>query len=374
MKAIGIILAGGKSKKMGVLTERRALAAMPIAGSYRLIDFAISSMSHSKIKTVAVLTQYNSRSLNQHMNSAKWWDFGRKQGGLYVFSPTQTKTNSSWYRGTADAMYQNLDFLVNNHEPYVVIASGDCIYKIDFDKVLDYHVEKDADITIITKEMKPGTNLSQYGIVQVDENNRITDLEEKPINPASNIASTGIYVIRRRLLIELLQAAAEEDKVDFVNDILVRNKVNKKLYSYPLDTHWDKVSDVESYFNLNKAFLDKETRDFYFKQYPEIKTKIDDNPPAKYNPGSKVSNSLVSSGCIINGVVEDSVLFKQVFVGSNVTIKNCVIMNDVYIYDNVHLENCIVEAHSTIKGGEELIGKDGIKVVDEKSERFVFRG
>ncbi|MGX8715190.1 MAG: glucose-1-phosphate adenylyltransferase subunit GlgD, partial [Lachnospiraceae bacterium] len=347
--------------------------ARPIAGSYRLIDFALSSMSNSKIKTVAVLTQYNSRSLNQHLNSSKWWDFGSKQGSLYVFSPTQTPSNSSWYRGTADSMYQNLDFLVNRHEPYVVIASGDCIYKIDFDKVLDYHIEKDADITIITKEMKPDTNLSQYGIVQVDENNRIVDLEEKPIKPATNIASTGIYVIRRRLLIELLTAAAEEEKYDFVNDILVRNKVNKKLYSYPLDTHWDKVSDVESYFKLNKAFLDKENRDFYFKEYPEIKTKIDDNPPAKYNPGSKVSNSLVSSGCIINGVVEDSVLFKQVFIGNNVTLKNCVVLNDVYIYDNVHLENCIIEAHSTIKAGEELIGK-GIEVLNQKSERYVFRG
>ena len=130
MKAIGIVLAGGKSKRMGVLTERRALPAMPIAGSYRLIDFALSSMSNSKIKTVAVLTQYNSRSLNQHLNSSKWWDFGSKQGSLYVFSPTQTPNNSSWYRGTADSMYQNLDFLVNRHEPYVVIASGDCIYKM----------------------------------------------------------------------------------------------------------------------------------------------------------------------------------------------------------------------------------------------------
>ena len=136
MRAIGIVLAGGNSKRMRELSNKRAIAAMPIAGSYRSVDFALSNMSNSHIQSVAVLTQYNSRSLNEHLSSSKWWDFGRKQGGMYVFTPTITAESSDWYRGTADALYQNLDFLKKSHEPYVVIAGGDCVYKLDYGKVL----------------------------------------------------------------------------------------------------------------------------------------------------------------------------------------------------------------------------------------------
>ena len=149
MRAVGIILAGGNSNKLGDLSAKRAVAAMPITGSYRAIDFALSNMTNSHIQKVAVFTQYNTRSLNEHLNSSKWWDFGRKQGGLYVFTPTITRDNSLWYQGTADAIYQNLTFLKNSHEPYVVIASGDGIYKLDYNKVLEYHIAKRADVTVV---------------------------------------------------------------------------------------------------------------------------------------------------------------------------------------------------------------------------------
>ena len=155
MRAIGIVLAGGNSKRMRELSNKRAIAAMPIAGSYRSIDFALSNMASSHIQRVAVLTQYNARSLNEHLSSSKWWDFGRKQGGMYVFTPTITAEHSDWYRGTADALYQNLDFLKKSHEPYVVIAGGDCVYKLDYGKVLEYHIEKKAYITVVCKEMPP---------------------------------------------------------------------------------------------------------------------------------------------------------------------------------------------------------------------------
>ena len=156
MRAIGIVLAGGNSKRMRELSNKRAVAAMPVAGSYRSIDFALSNMTNSHIQNVAVFTQYNSRSLNEHLSSSKWWDFGRKQGGLYVFTPTITPENGDWYRGTADALYQNLTFLKNSHEPYVVIAAGDGVYKLDYNKVLEYHIEKKADITVVCKDMQDG--------------------------------------------------------------------------------------------------------------------------------------------------------------------------------------------------------------------------
>ena len=147
---------------MKELSQKRAIGAMPIAGSYRSIDFSLSNMSNSHIQKVGVFTQYNARSLNEHLNSSKWWDFGRKQGGLFVFTPTVTADNSYWYRGTADAIYQNLSFLKSSHEPYVVIASGDCVYKMDYNKVLEYHIEKKADITVVCKDMPIGANVERY--------------------------------------------------------------------------------------------------------------------------------------------------------------------------------------------------------------------
>ena len=149
MKALGIILAGGNSSRMQNLSDKRAISAMPVGCSYRSIDFALSNMTNSNVQTVAVLSQYNARSLNEHLNSSKWWNFGRKQGGLYVLTPTVTTGNSWWYRGTADAMWQNIDFLKERHEPYVIIASGDCVYKLDYNKVLDYHISKQSDITVV---------------------------------------------------------------------------------------------------------------------------------------------------------------------------------------------------------------------------------
>lgn len=181
MRAIGIILAGGNNHRMRELSQKRAIAAMPVAGSYRSIDFALSNMSNSHVQKVAVLTQYNSRSLNEHLSSSKWWDFGRKQGGLYLFTPTLTMDNNYWYRGTADALYQNLDWLKQSHEPYVVIASGDGIYKMDYGKVLEYHIDKKADITVVCKEMPQGADLSRFGAVKADDNGRIIDFEEKPM-------------------------------------------------------------------------------------------------------------------------------------------------------------------------------------------------
>ena len=222
MRAVGIILAGGNNNKMRELTQRRAVAAMPIAGSYRAIDFALSNMSNSHIQKVAVLTQYNARSLNEHLNSSKWWDFGRKQGGLYVFTPTITADNGYWYRGTADAIYQNLDFLKRCHEPYVIITSGDAVYKMDYNKVLEYHIAKKADITVVCRDLDQGEDATRFGILKMNENMRIEDFEEKPMVANSNTISTGIYIIRRRQLIDLIEHSAEEDRYDFVTDILIR--------------------------------------------------------------------------------------------------------------------------------------------------------
>ncbi|MEY8376081.1 glucose-1-phosphate adenylyltransferase subunit GlgD [Lachnospiraceae bacterium 56-18] len=370
MRAVGIILAGGNSPKMRELTQRRAIAAMPVAGSYRAIDFALSNMSNSHIQKVAVLTQYNARSLNEHLNSSKWWDFGRKQGGLYVFTPTITADNGYWYRGTADAIYQNLDFLKKCHEPYVIITSGDAVYKMDYNKVLEYHIEKKADVTVVCKRRNPNDDVSRFGILKMDETMRIEEFEEKPMLASSDMISTGIYIIRRRLLIDLIEHCAEEERHDFVTDILIRYKKLKRMYVYEIKDYWSNISTVEAYYETNMDFLKPEVRNYFFKEDPEVYSKVSDLPPAKYNPGSIVKNSLVASGSIINGTVENSVLFKKTFVGNNCVIKNSVILNDVYLGDNTYIENCIVESRDTIRANTRHVGANGVKVVVEKNERY----
>lgn len=372
MRAIGIILAGGSSYRMKELSTKRAVCAMPVAGSYRSIDFALSNMTNSHIQKVAVLTQYNARSLNEHLSSSKWWDFGRKQGGLYVFTPTITADNNSWYRGTADTLVQNLDFLKKSHEPYVVIASGDGVYKLDYNKVLEYHIDKRADITVVCKQMPESDKLLRFGQVKTDEDGRIVEFEEKPMEVVSTNVSCGIYIIRRRQLIELLERCAAEDRYDFVKDILIRYKNLKRIYAYQMDSYWNSISSVESYYETNMDFLKPDVRSHFFKELPDVYSKVEDLPPAKYNPGAWVKNSLVASGSIINGEVENSILFKKAYIGNNCVIKNSIIMNDVYIGDNSRIENCIVESHDTIRANSTFTAENGdIRIIVEKNERYV---
>lgn len=372
MKAIGIILAGGNNFRMKELSQKRAVSAMPIAGSFRSIDFTLSNMTNSHITKVGVLTQYNARSLNEHLSSSKWWNFGRKQGGLFVFTPTVTQENNFWYRGTADSIYQNLNFLKQSHEPYVVIASGDGVYKMDYNKVLDYHIDINADITVVCKDMGPCDDCDRFGFVNINYDGRIVDFEEKPIVAKTRTISCGIYVVRRRLLIDLIEKCAAEDRFDFVRDILIRYKDLKNIYAYKHDGYWSNIASVDAYYRTNMDFLKADVRDYFFRQYPDVYSKVDDFPPAKYNVGSDVKNSLISSGCIINGNVEDSVLFKKVFVGNNCVIKNSIILNDVYISNNTYIENCIVESRGTIKANSYYKGEDGILIVQENNDRYVF--
>ncbi len=369
MRAVGMILAGGNNNRMKELSNKRAIAAMPMAGSYRAIDFALSSMTNSSVQKVAVLTQYNARSLNEHLSSSKWWNFGRKQGGLYLFPPTITNTSNWWYRGTADAIYQNLDWLRKSHEPYVIIASGDGIYKLDYNKVLEYHIAKRADITVVCTECH-NDEVSRFGVLKMNEDSRIEEFAEKPMISKSNVISTGIYIIRRRALIELAERCAEEQRWDFVQDVLIRYKDLKRIYGYKLDGYWSNISTVDSYYRTNMDFLKPEIRNYFFREDPQIYTKIDDNPPAKFNPGCEVTNSLVASGCIVNGKVENSVIFKKVYVGNNCCIRNSIILNDVYIGDNAHIENCIVESRDTIRANSFHCGEDEPKIVVEKSTRY----
>ena len=224
---------------------------------------------------------------------------------------------------------------------------------------------------MVCREMEPGTNIERFGTIRMNEESRIEEMEEKPLQAKTSTVSCGIYVLRRRQLIEMIEKCAEEDRYDFVRDILVRYKDLKRIYGYKIRSYWRNIASVEDYFRTNMDFLKPEVRAYFFKQYPDIYSKVDDLPPAKYNVGSSVKNSLISSGCIVNGVVENSVIFKKSYIGNNCVIKNSIILNDVYIGDNTYIENCIVESRDTIRANTRYVGEDGkIRIVVEKNERY----
>ncbi len=367
MKAIGIILAGGNNEmRLGDLTSVRAAAALPVGSCYRAIDFPLSNMSNSMINKVAVITQFNSRSLNDHLLSSKWWDFGRKQGGLYVFSPYISNDNSFWFRGTADSIYQNISFLERSNENYVVIASGDAIYKMDYRKVIEYHKQKEADITVVCKEMHD-RDLTKLGIMKLDDDNRITEFEEKPIEPQTNIASLGIYVISRKLLIELLKEIVPEGRFDIVKDIIIRYRRRLKICGYKFDDYWSSIgSGVMDYYNTNMDFLKCDIRRKFTKDFPYTFTKPKDEPPVKYNDGAEVSNAAIGGGSIINGKVESSVLFRRVYIGENTVIKNSILMEGCYIGNNCVVENAILDKQVSVSDGKEVKGSEQAPVVFKK--------
>lgn len=356
MKAIGIILAGGNNERLAELTSSRAVSAMPIGSCYRSIDFALSNMSNSGISKVAVITQYNSRSLHDHLSSSKWWDLGRKQGGLFIFTPFLSNENSYWFRGTADSIYQNISFLKRSNEPYVIIASGDAVYKMDYNDMIKHHVDTNADITIAYKDMGDA-EVNTYGVMNLDDNGRMIDFEEKPVEPQSSLISLGIYVISRTLLIKLLETILPEARYDLVKDIIIRYRKKLLINGYKFDGYWSAINSVDRYYATNLDFLKREVRDLFLKQEPYIETKPKDEPPAKYNVGADVQDSLVGSGSILNGTVNHSVIFRKVYTGEKSVIKNSIIMEGTYIGNNCVVENAIIDKEVVLSDGKQIIGK-----------------
>ena len=369
---LAMILAGGRGSRLHELTNKVAKPAVSYGGKYRIIDFPLSNCANSGIDIVGVLTQYESVLLNSYVAAGGRWGLDTKDSGVFVLTPRE-KADSGLdvYRGTADAISQNIDFIDAYDPEYLLVLSGDHIYKMNYDKMLTFHKEQNADATIAVRSV-PMKEASRFGIMNTDDERRIIEFEEKPLIAESNNISIGVYIIRRRHLIEVLERCAREDRHDFVKDVLVRYRNVRKIYGYKLNTYWRNIATVESYYKTNMDFLKKDVREYFFKQYPDIYSKVDDLPPAKYNAGSDVSNSIVSSGCIINGKVENSVLFKDVYIGNNCTIKNSIVLNDVYIGDDSYIENCIVESRDTLRPGTNYVGsEEEIKIVIEKNVRYI---
>ena len=355
-KVVAMLLAGGQGSRLKALTKKVAKPAVPFGGKYRIIDFPLSNAANSGIDNIAILTQYKPFLLNSHIGIGSAWDYDRNIGGLRILSPFMSEGGGRWYTGTANAIYENIDYLDELNPEYVLVLSGDHIYKMDYEELLDAHMEKDAAVTLAVMEV-PWEDCSRFGIINVDEDNFIVEFDEKPENPKNNMASMGIYMFNWSILREyLLKDGKDKDSDhDFGKNILPRMLAEEnKMYAWVFGGYWKDVGTVRSYWDANMDLLDpNNTLDLYDKSW-RIYTKTRNLPPQYLARGSRVVNSLVNEGCYIVGDVEKSIIFSDVVIEEGAEVRDSVILSDCTIkkgakvYRAVLLEGTIVEENQVI--------------------------
>ncbi len=362
---VAMILAGGQGSRLGVLTKDLAKPAVPFGGKYKIIDFPLSNCSNSGIYTVGVLTQYKPLELNSHIGIGDTWDLDRRNGGVRILPPYQKEKGGDWYKGTANAIYQNVAFIEMHDPEYVLILSGDHIYKMDYDKMLDFHKEKQADATIAVIDV-PLKEASRFGIMNTNDDLSIYEFEEKPENPKSTNASMGIYIFNWNIL----KKALEEDELDelssndFGKNIIPKMlEEGRKLVAYPFKGYWKDVGTIESLWEANMDLLKDENElslhDDEWKIYSANPVR-----PAQYiGSEAKIKNSLIVEGCIVNGIVENSVLFQGVHVGENTVIRNSVIMPNTIIEENSVIDKAIIGSEVHILSNCNVGNGDSISVI-----------
>ncbi|MEH7013677.1 glucose-1-phosphate adenylyltransferase [Neobacillus niacini] len=352
-KCVAMLLAGGKGSRLNSLTKDLAKPAVPFGGKYRIIDFTLSNCANSGIDTVGVLTQYQPLVLNSYIGIGSAWDLDRKDGGVTVLPPYAETSEVKWYTGTASAIYQNLNYLKQYQPEYVLILSGDHIYKMNYESMLEYHIEKRADATISLIKV-PWAEASRFGIMNTNEDLRITEFEEKPAEPKNNLASMGIYIFSWNILKEYLEMDARNTKSshDFGKDIIpTLLEENKKLYAYPFKGYWKDVGTVKSLWEANMDLLNDECDLDLFDHDWRIYSVNPNQPPQYISPEAVVKESLINEGCTIEGEIDKSVLFQGVSVGKGSIIKESVIMPDAVIGENVIIEKAIVPDDAVIPDG-----------------------
>lgn len=366
---MGIILTGGGKHELQELSAIRSSSAIPVAGKYRAIDFTLSNMVNSGIKNVGVITQYSSRSLLDHLGSGKEWDLDRKKDGLFIFSPSLGSENSGWYKGSADSIYHNLSYLLRSDEEYVLIAQGYSVYKMDFTELLEAHIRQAADITIVYRKMDdyPVEELHQMGVIKLDGNGRVIDFMEKPLDPKTNIASLGIYILKRALLISLLQESAAHGAYDFVIDILIKKLDILKIYGFEFAGYWRNLGSVQLYYRCNMEMLNPDIMYDLFIKGGKIYTKVKDESPAKYNDEADVTNSVVADGCFIEGKVVNSVLFRGVTIERGAVVSDSILMQGTKIQGNAMLKYVITDKNVVISRGKQLMGDINCPVIIGKN-------
>lgn len=371
MRALGIILAGGQGTRLGVITNNLAKPAVPFGGKYRMIDFTLSNCVNSNISTVGVVTQYMPHRLVEHLGIGKPWDLDIKGGGLHILPPYLSRSGTSWYQGTADAVYQNIEFIERYKPDFVVLLSGDHVYKMDYNDIIDYHIEKDADGTIACMEV-PVSEAHRFGIMVTDPFNRIIEFQEKPKEPKGTLASLGIYVFKWNFLKDALIRDAKDktSEHDFGKNIIPKSlKENNMLYAFNFEGYWRDVGTIESYLDCNLEIISPlpplDLHDDSWKIY----TQSEELPPAFIAKGASVVKSFVSEGSEIYGTVENSVIFQGVTVSEGTYVKDSIIMNNVFIGKNSYIEKTII-AENTVIGDSVEIGKG--KFAESKIDKKIY--
>jgi len=361
-----MLLAGGKGSRLHSLTKNIAKPAVPFGGKYRIIDFTLSNCTNSGIDTVGVLTQYQPLVLNNYIGIGSAWDLDRRNnGGVTVLPPYSATSEVKWYNGTASAIYQNLNYLEQFDPEYILILSGDHIYKMNYELMLDYHIEKKADVTISVIEI-PWQEASRFGIMNTNDEMEIIAFEEKPNTPKNNLASMGIYIFSWSILKKYLVLDNEngESSHDFGKDIIpLLLEERKKLVAYPFNGYWKDVGTVKSLWEANMDLLD-ETCELNLFDYDWRIYSVNPNDPPQYiSPEASIAESLVNEGCMIEGEIEKSVLFQGVAIGKGSFIRQSVIMPNVEIGENVFIEKAIVATSTKIPDGTVIRGSKDNEVI-----------
>ena len=352
-ECVAMLLAGGQGSRLYTLTEKTAKPAVPFGGKYRIIDFTLSNCVNSGIDTVGVLTQYQPLQLNEYIGTGQPWDLDRNVGGVSVLPPYQGMKGADWYKGTANAIYQNLDFIDRYDPEYVLVLSGDHIYKMDYSAMLDFHKEKGADCTIAVLTV-PMEEASRFGIMNTLEDGAIYEFEEKPKQPKSNKASMGIYIFTYKKLREYL--IADENTPGSSNDFgknIIPNMLNagEKMYAYPFQGYWKDVGTISSLWEGNMDLLGDHPNFNLYDRSWRIFFRSSGNPPQYVADTAEINNSIITEGCVIRGKVENSVLFSGVTVEEGAVIRDSVVMNNVTVEAGATVDYSIISTDTTIGAG-----------------------
>lgn len=343
-----MIMAGGSSEALSVLTEVRSEPSVPFGGKFRLIDFPLSNCVNSDIYNVAVLTQYKPRSLNDHIGIGKPWDLDRASGGVRLLQPYRGGPWGDWQRGTADAVRRNLDFVMGQNEEHVLILAGDHIYLMDYRPMLYQHVQSTADLTVAVRRVNP-YETHRFGIVSVSNAGRIVEFREKPKRTRETLASMGIYIFRKEVLMDVLERSTH---VDFGKDVLPAMLQNShRVMAYTFPGYWADVGTVQAYWEANMSLLaESPALDLYDREWV-VHTRSEERAPSKLGPKAEIAGNLLSNGCRVDGVVERSVLSPGVYVAEGAIVRDSVILSDTVIEAGAVVDRCIVDKFVQIGAG-----------------------
>ncbi len=368
---IAMLLAGGQGSRLGVLTAKVAKPAVSFGGKYRIIDFPLSNCINSGVDTVGVLTQYQPLRLNAHIGIGIPWDLDRNIGGVTVLPPYEKSTSSEWYTGTANAIFQNIDYMDSYNPDYVLILSGDHIYKMDYEVMLDYHKANNADITIAAMPV-PIEEASRFGIVITDDNNRITDFEEKPANPRSNLASMGIYIFSWPILKEALIKLKDQRNCDFGKHIIPYCfGRGDRVFAYEYNGYWKDVGTLGSYWEANMELIDIIPVFNLYEEFWRIYTKNDTLPPQYISSDSKIDRCIISDGATIEGEIYNSIIGPGVTIEKGAVVRDSIIMKDTVIGAGSQVYKAIIAENVTVGKNCELgIGEEAPSKLDPKIYAF----